>query len=332
MAVEVVKVEEETQKVDEVAVTKEEPKTVTKCSSYKEESNFLSDLKEFERKALNEFKAKLEEAILGNNLFNKEEEAIKKNKKVAASGVEEKEKVAEKPVDEDAKQEEDRNPEEQIAQEVEKEAEKEEEKKEAEGEEKCVEVDKDNIALWGVPLLPSKGDEGIDVILLKFLRAREFKVNDALEMLKKTLQWRKENKTDSILDEDLEVDLSSAAYMNGVDREGHPICYNIYGVFESDELYQKTFGTEEKRGQFLRWRLRLMEQGIQKLDFKPGGVSSLLQINDLKNAPGLAKKELRVSMKQAVDLLQNNYPEFVARNVSNSFDYSLIQFPFASSN
>ncbi|ESR62076.1 hypothetical protein CICLE_v10015053mg [Citrus x clementina] len=314
MTVEVVKVEEETQKVDGVAATKEEPKTVTKCSSYKEESNFLSDLKDFERKALNEFKAKLEEAILGKSLLNKEEETIKKNEKAAAGGVVEKEKEAEKPVDEEAEQEEDKNPKEQIAQEVEKEAEKEEEKNEAEGEEKCVEVDKD-IALWGVPLLPSKGAEGIDVILLKFLRAREFKVNDALEMLKNTLQWRKGNNIDSILDEDLEVDLSSAAYMNGVDREGHPVCYNIYGVFESDELYQKTFGTEEKRGQFLRWRLRLMEQGIQKLDFKPGGISSLLQINDLKNAPVLAKKELRVATKQAVDLLQNNYPEFVARNI-----------------
>ncbi|KAJ4980975.1 hypothetical protein NE237_031812 [Protea cynaroides] len=110
-----------------------------------------------------------------------------------------------------------------------------------------------DISLWGVPLLPSKGAKGTDVILLKFLRARDFKVNDAFEMLKNTLQWRKEFKIDSILDEDLGSDLNSVAYMNGVDREGHPVCYNIYGVFQNEELYQKTFGTEEKRNQFLRW-------------------------------------------------------------------------------
>jgi len=149
----------------------------------------------------------------------------------------------------------------------------------------------------------------------------EFKVNEAFEMLKKTLQWRKENNIDSILDDDLGSDLASAAYMSGVDREGHPICYNIFGAFGDGELYQKALGTEEKRNQFLRWRFQLMEKGIQKLDFKAGGVNSLLQINDLKNSPGPTKKELRVAMNHAVAALQDNYPEFVARNI-------LINVPF----
>ena len=164
--------------------------------------------------------------------------------------------------------------------------------------------------------MPSKGAEGINVVLLKFLRAREFKVNEAFEMLKKTLQWRKDSKIDSILDEELCLDLSSAAYVNGIDREGHPICYNVFGVFENEELYQKTFGTEKKRSHFLRWRCQLMEKNMQKLDLKPSGVSSLLHVNDLKNSPGPSKKELRIATKQAVGLLQDNYPELVAKNVS----------------
>ncbi|KAF6150941.1 hypothetical protein GIB67_026862 [Kingdonia uniflora] len=36
------------------------------------------------------------------------------------------------------------------------------------------------ISLWGVPLLPSKGHEGTDIILMKFLRAKDYKVNEAL--------------------------------------------------------------------------------------------------------------------------------------------------------
>ncbi|GLU17501.1 hypothetical protein SLE2022_338650 [Rubroshorea leprosula] len=292
---------EETQNVasgEEKEVDDSKPKIVEKSASYKEESNFFSDLKEFERKALNELKSKLEEAILGNNLFKKEEP--KKNEKQSSENVEkekeeEKEKVeSETPIEEEASK-----------------TEPEEEKK---PEEKGTEIDRD-ISLWGVPLLSSKCAEGTDVVLLKFLRAREFKVNEAFEMLRKTMQWRKDFNIDSILDENLGVDLSSVAYMNGVDREGHPVCYNIYGVFENEELYQKTFGTEEKREQFLRWRIQLMEKGIQKLDLRPSGVSSLLQINDLKNSPGLSKKELRIAMKQAVSALQDNYPEFVARNV-----------------
>lgn len=288
------------------------PKTVEKSSSYKEESNFLSDLKEFERKALNEFKAKLEEAISGNTLFEKEE-----TKKVEESTIVAEEEGAEESkeaVKEEEKVEEEKVEgsttvaEEEGAEESEK-AVKEEEKVEEEKE-------KDAVSLWGVPLLPSEGAEGADVVLLKFLRAREFKVNEAFEMLKKTLKWRKESKIDSVLDEEFDSDLASAAYMNGVDREGHPVCYNIFGVFDSEEIYQKAFGTEEKRSEFLRWRCQLMEKGIQKLNLKPGGVSSLLQINDLKNSPGPSKKELRVATKQTIAMLQDNYPELVAKNVS----------------
>ncbi|XP_061339737.1 patellin-4 [Gastrolobium bilobum] len=253
------------------------PKTVEKSSSYKEESNFLSDLKEFERKALNELKSKLEEAILENTLFEKE-------KKEASTVAEEKKdgEESEKPVKE---------------------------------EEKSVGVVEKDVSLWGVSLFPSKGGEGLDVVLLKFLRAREFKVNDAFEMLKKTLKWRRESKIDSVLDEEFCSDLASAAYMNGVDHEGHPVCYNIFGVFDNEELYQKTFGTEEKRNEFLRWRFQVMEKGIQKLNLKPGGVSSLLQINDLKNSPGPSKKELRIATKLTVAMLQDNYPEMVAKNI-----------------
>lgn len=284
------------------------PKAVEKSSSYREESNFLSDLKEFERKALTELRSKLEDAILGNSLFEKPEEEKKKKK-----GKKEEEEE-EAPCNENntgkGKSEEEAEEEEGCDGE---EAKQEEEKKEEE-EGKCVEVDRE-IALWGVPLLPSKGAEETDVVLLKFLRAREFKVNDAFEMLKKTLRWRKEFGVDSALGEVFDPELNSAGYLDGTDREGHPVCYNVYGAFGDEGLYQKAFGSEENRNRFLRWRFQLMEQGIKKLDLKPGGVSSLLQINDLKNSPGPGKKELRITTQRAINLLQDNYPEFVARNI-----------------
>lgn len=285
-------------------VNEAKPKTVEKSSSYREESNFLSDLKDNENKALIELRSKLEEAILRNTLFKKEE----LKKETASESKEEQPAAAEK------KEKEPEATDGAAPEEAEPKTEGEDKQSSSEVEKPEEVVDRD-ITLWGVPLLPSKCAEGNDVILLKFLRAREFKVNEAFEMLKKTLEWRKEFKTDSILEEELGQDISSVAYMNGVDREGHPICYNIYGVLENQELYQKTFGTEEKRNQFLRWRIQLMEKGIQKLDFKPGGVTSLLQINDLSNSPGPSKKEIRIATKQAVGLLQDNYPEFVARNV-----------------
>ncbi|KAM3361772.1 patellin-4 [Capsicum galapagoense] len=282
-------VEENNEKVreDEEEELEEEtkPNAIEKSSSYREESNFLSDLKDNEKKALNELKSKVEEAILGNTLFKKEEISSKK-------GEGEEKKDAEE------------NPDANV-----------EEKEEVKEGELDVYVADKEISIWGVPLLPSIGDEKTNVVLLKFLRARDYKVNESFEMLKKTLQWRRDFKIQSILEEDLGSDLAPAAYMSGIDNQGHPICYNIFGVLDDEELYNKTFGTEEKRNQFLRWRVQLMEKGIQQLDFKAGGVSSLLQINDLKNSPGPSKKEVRVSTKQAVDLLQDNYPEFVAKNI-----------------
>ncbi|KAL1538391.1 patellin-4-like [Salvia divinorum] len=295
--------------VEEVKSGKEEikPKVVEKSSSYREESNFLSDLRDHEKKALNELKTKVEAAILGNSIFDKKESP----KKAAAA--------EEKPSEETCeKKEECEKPAEVCEEEAEK-PEPVEKCEEPEAEkpvpvEKCEEpeaeaIDED-ISIWGVPLLPSKGDDSTNVVLLKFLRAREFRVNEAFEMLRKTLQWRKDVRVDALLEEEFEPELGGAAYMSGVDGEGHPICYNIFGVVD-----EKTVATEEKRERFLRWRVQLMEKGVQKLDFKAGGVSSLLQINDLKNSPGASKKEVRTAVDKAVAVLQDNYPEFVAKNI-----------------
>ncbi|XP_010690123.2 patellin-4 [Beta vulgaris subsp. vulgaris] len=272
------KVVENTQNVED----EPKPSVVEKSSSYREESNYLSDLKDGEKKALSELKLKVEEAISSNTLIVSE---VKKDKEHISNEKKDKTEETDEKVDEKSI-------------------------KEEESETKTEEIE--DISIWGVPLLSG---EGSDVILLKFLRAREFKVNEAFEMLKKTLVWRKDFKIESILDEDLGEDLANAAYMKGNDRENHPVCYNIFGVFGNEELYQKTFGTEAKREQFLRWRFQFMEKGIQKLDFRPGGVTSILQVYDLKNCPGPSKKEIRNATYKAVGLLQDNYPELVAKNV-----------------
>ncbi|KAK8709094.1 hypothetical protein V6N13_060124 [Hibiscus sabdariffa] len=166
--------------------------------------------------------------------------------------------------------------------------------------------------MWGVPLL--SGDEKADVILLKFLRARDFKVSDSFHMLEKCLAWRKEFKADGITDEDLgfkELE-GVVAYMHGFDREGHPVCYNAYGVFKDKEMCDRMFGDEEKLNNFLRWRVQVMEKGINLLHFKPGGINSIIQVTDLKDMP---KRELRVASNQILSLFQDNYPEMVARKI-----------------
>lgn len=95
----------------------------------------------------------------------------------------------------------------------------------------------EDIFFWGVFLLFSKGLKGIDIIFLKFLRVREFKVNEVFEMLKKILFWRVYLKIEVILEEDLGVDFVNVVYMYGIDCENYLVCYNIFGVFGNEEFY-----------------------------------------------------------------------------------------------
>ncbi|KAK8552602.1 hypothetical protein V6N13_120989 [Hibiscus sabdariffa] len=243
---------------ESVAAVAEEKKAPQNLGSFKEESNKEADLSDFERKALEELKQIVKEAI-DSNLFNPESKS-------------------------------EENPE--------KEKEKKQEPKE--------------VSIWGIPLLK---DDRSEVILLKFLRARDFKAKDAFVMIKNTIQWRKEFGIDELLDEDLGDEMDKVVFMHGKDKEGHPVCYNVYGEFQNKELYQKAFSDEEKRMKFLRWRIQLLEKSIRKLDFSPGGVNTIFQVSDLKNSPGPGKKELRLATKQALQVLQDNYPEFVAKQV-----------------
>ncbi|KAI9119278.1 hypothetical protein K1719_009953 [Acacia pycnantha] len=171
------------------------------------------------------------------------------------------------------------------------------------------------ISLWGIPLLPSKAHEGADSVLLKFLTAKDFCVSDAFEMLQKTMIWRKENNIDIILDEDLDSEYGNSMYINGRDREGRPVCYLVHGVFKNKELYKKTFGTEKERVKYLRWRIQVMEKSIKKLNFREGGVDSVIQIIDLNDTPKHVMKELNSVSKKTWTLFQSYYPETICREI-----------------
>lgn len=172
------------------------------------------------------------------------------------------------------------------------------------------------ISLWGVPLMPSKAHEGTDVVLRKFLKAKDYKVNEAFDMLQKTLIWRRENDIDRIIDDqDLAAEFGNAGYLCSRDREGRPVCYHVCGVFKDRLFYKKTFGTLLKGDKFLRWRIQLMEKAIQKLNFRQGGVDSILQVFDLKSTPIHGTKEINSLSKRTLFLFQNYYPELVHKNI-----------------
>ncbi|CAA3024916.1 patellin-4-like [Olea europaea var. sylvestris] len=167
------------------------------------------------------------------------------------------------------------------------------------------------ITLWGVPLLPSKGHQGTDVVLMKFLKAKDYKVSDAFKMLRRMLKWRRDFGANEVLGENFDPGLENTLFLNGKDKEGRPLCYNVLG-----EFVDKKSGNQfnEKREAFLNWRVHCLEKGMQNLDFKPGGVDSIVQITDLKNSPGHAMNEVRWISKKWLMLLHDNYPVIVHKN------------------
>uniref|UniRef100_A0ACD5W9J6 Uncharacterized protein n=1 Tax=Avena sativa TaxID=4498 RepID=A0ACD5W9J6_AVESA len=149
-----------------------------------------------------------------------------------------------------------------------------------------------------------------------------------MSMLRAAVLWRKSFGIDALLGADLGVpELESVVFYRGADREGHPVCYNVYSEFQDKDLYEKAFGDDEKRERFLKWRIQLLERGIrEQLDFSSSGICSMVQVTDLKNSPPMLGKHRAVT-RQALALLQDNYPEFVAkklleRGIREQLDFS----------
>lgn len=172
-------------------------------------------------------------------------------------------------------------------------------------------VEPEEVSIWGVPLLQ---DERSDVILTKFLRARDFKVKEALTMLKNTVQWRKENKIDELVEAAGEEasEFEKMVFAHGVDKEGHVVIYSSYGEFQNKEL----FSDKEKLNKFLNWRIQLQEKCVRAIDFSnPEAKSSFVFVSDFRNAPGLKKRALWQFIRRAVKQFEDNYPEFAAKEV-----------------
>ncbi|KAG8904936.1 Non-classical phosphatidylinositol transfer protein (PITP) [Tulasnella sp. 403] len=117
------------------------------------------------------------------------------------------------------------------------------------------------VDFWGVPIDPLKGDledPRVSVILIKFLRARDMKLEPAQEMLISTLKWRHTFKASETVDEQFPEDVfGKLCHVYGKDKGGRPITYNVYG---GDNDLKAIFGDLDR---FLRY---VISQQIVYLD------------------------------------------------------------------
>jgi len=142
-----------------------------------------------------------------------------------------------------------------------------------------------------------------DACLCRFLRARDWDVPKAKEMLEATTKWRMETKPDEITYEEIHHAGSTGdLYISqGKDRKGRVIVYMRPG---------KSKDTPEIRSQYVRHMAWIMETGCDSLDTPHTAQEKLTWIVDFEGCKISGGIEENVKMsRDTINVMQNMYPE-----------------------
>lgn len=158
---------------------------------------------------------------------------------------------------------------------------------------------------------------GEDSSLARFLIARGFNVEKAHEMYVNTMNWRKENQVDDILenfrfDEKDEVMRIFPHYYHKLDKKGHPIFFQRLDCQDFGALLQVT-----NVDRLVRYHIQIWERVIKQMfpaASEAAGrqiftVTVVVDLKDARLADFFKYKELRDLLKRMTLIDQDNYPE-----------------------
>ncbi|KAK5575665.1 hypothetical protein RB653_006798 [Dictyostelium firmibasis] len=170
-------------------------------------------------------------------------------------------------------------------------------------------TNKEELIIWNISL--EKDSKERDIILLKFLRAREFKIENSKQMLIDSLVWRKQNHIDSeiIVNEVFPDYYKNIGTIYKTDKDGRPVMINHYHAIDPDVIFKD--GVD----QFVRWKVQQMEIAIRDtLIPSQWEIEDLIVIHDYKDCSFFRMDpRIKQASNQTIQTLQNNYPEFLAR-------------------
>lgn len=152
--------------------------------------------------------------------------------------------------------------------------------------------------------------------LLRFLRARDFSVDKATQMLQESLKWRKENNIDRMLDEYQQPSIVSKHFPGGwhhSDKDGRPLYVLRLGHMDVKGLL-KSLGEEG----LLKLALQICEEGLQLIEQATNKTGKpVLDWCLLCDLDGLSMRHLwRPGLKallHIIETVETNYPETLGR-------------------
>ncbi|KAJ8442858.1 hypothetical protein Cgig2_022224 [Carnegiea gigantea] len=165
------------------------------------------------------------------------------------------------------------------------------------------------VTMWGVPIL---GDERSDLVILRFLKAKNLEAWDAFAMIKNALLWRQGVCIESLLEQDLGNDYEKVMFTNGHDKEGYPVWYLVLEECLNDPSISSNVENQRK---LLRWLIQFVEKNIRKLNFSLTSINSFHLVIDLQNITYYEYRNVYKVIYKFLKLLTDNYPEFVAKQL-----------------
>ncbi|XP_070579551.1 SEC14-like protein 1 isoform X2 [Ptychodera flava] len=161
-----------------------------------------------------------------------------------------------------------------------------------------------------------KGKMPHDAILLRFLRARDFNVEKAHEMLARSLSWRKQHQVDKILKTWVPPEVLVQYFSGGwhyVDKDNRPVYVLRLGNMDVKGL-MKAVGEEG----VLRHVLSVMEDGLRRTEEatratgKPIGAWTCIVDLEGLSMRHLWRPGVRALLR-VIEVVEANYPETMAR-------------------
>ncbi|GFS98173.1 SEC14-like protein 2 [Nephila pilipes] len=164
-------------------------------------------------------------------------------------------------------------------------------------------------------------------LFYRYLKAREFDVDAAETMLRKSLQWRKENNVDRILTDykpPEAVDIYLKNLFLGIDNEGCPAYYMPVGSYDVKGVHMAVKYPEIEKSviHIIEDAEKVLEKQCKKLNKRLTGYVYVYNMEGLTFGNATHKKGIETMIK-LLKVQQDNYPErikgFYIINASSLF-------------